>query len=149
MANYNGGRLRFKQRVIRYLGGSCAHCNYSKCPAALHVHHLDPSKKEFSIGASRCRKWEAVQGELDKCVLLCANCHAEAHYKEPEAREAPPGLPVVIWPSASDLANLVDTLPLTKIAKQLGVSDVSVRKRCKKLGIPTRSRGGWSKKALV
>lgn len=28
---------------------------------------------------NNCRKWEIVKKELDKCDLLCANCHMETH----------------------------------------------------------------------
>jgi hypothetical protein len=44
----------------------------------LDFHHLDPLEKDFSI-SSRCTSFEAVRAELDKTVLLCANCHREAH----------------------------------------------------------------------
>lgn len=146
MANYGGRRAIFKQCVVEYLGGKCATCGYSKCLAALHPHHKDPSQKRFTIGAAKCRRWALVRKELDKCELLCANCHAELHYKDPiltprqRKREA-----TIEWPSKMVLSKLVLTQPLVKIAKKLGVSDVAVKKRCKKLGILTRGRGAWSK----
>lgn len=46
--------------------------------AALDIHHTDTSAKEFTI-SSRLTSWDAIQRELDKCVILCANCHREAH----------------------------------------------------------------------
>lgn len=52
-------------------------CGYSKCIEALEFHHLDPTEKEFEI--SDRRSWEALTAELDKCILLCANCHREYH----------------------------------------------------------------------
>jgi hypothetical protein len=45
---------------------------------ALIFHHLDPSHKDFTIGG-KSKSWNKIQSELDKCVLLCANCHAEVH----------------------------------------------------------------------
>lgn len=45
----------------------------------LSFHHRDPSEKKFIISGNHCRKWEIVREELDKCDLLCANCHMELH----------------------------------------------------------------------
>ena len=43
-------------------------------------HHLDPSKKDFGLSMrGLTRSWEKMRTELDKCILLCANCHAEVH----------------------------------------------------------------------
>ena len=74
-------RLRQKQRAIDYKGGKCSACGYNKCPDALDFHHLDPTEKEFGLASSGItRAWERVKKELDKCILLCANCHRELHY---------------------------------------------------------------------
>ncbi len=73
-------RQRSKQKAIVYLGGSCKICSYNKCVAALEFHHLDPLKKDFGIGDSgNTRSWEKTKIELDKCILVCANCHREIH----------------------------------------------------------------------
>jgi hypothetical protein len=65
-----------KQRLVDHFGGKCKLCGYSKCPEALQFHHLDPSKKKHQI-SGQTRSWENVLKEAKKCVLLCANCHAE------------------------------------------------------------------------
>src|SRR5579863_782439 len=75
----NRRRFSRKERAIKYLGGKCIICNYDKCARALTFHHKDPSKKDFGLSGNHCRKWELVQIELDKCVLLCQNCHSEEH----------------------------------------------------------------------
>jgi hypothetical protein len=68
---------------VEYKGGKCSSCGYNKCIAALEFHHLDPSKKDFSISSSgNTRSWNKVKEELDKCVLLCSNCHREVHTNE-------------------------------------------------------------------
>lgn len=72
-------RLKIKQLAIEYKGGKCKNCGYNKCNAALEFHHLDPLQKDFGIGNSNCKSWEKVKKELDKCDLLCANCHREIH----------------------------------------------------------------------
>jgi 5-methylcytosine-specific restriction endonuclease McrA len=73
-----------KLKAIKYGGGECQKCGYDKCWKALHFHHIDPSLKEFGIFESRAgfpksRSWPKMQKEIDKCILLCANCHAEIH----------------------------------------------------------------------
>lgn len=74
-------RNKVKQMAVDYLGGKCKKCGYNKCIAALEFHHKDPSKKEFGISAKgHCRSWKRVKKELDKCDLLCANCHREVEY---------------------------------------------------------------------
>lgn len=71
-------RKKVKQLAVEYKGGLCQICNYSKCIDALEFHHIDPSLKGFGIGAKGyTRSWDKVRNELDKCVLLCANCHRE------------------------------------------------------------------------
>lgn len=71
-------RQRLKKKAVEYMGGCCSKCNYNKCLAALHFHHLDPDEKDFQI-SSKSISWEKLVVELNKCVLLCANCHAEEH----------------------------------------------------------------------
>jgi len=68
-----------KVEAIKYKGGVCIDCNQMPHPGCMQFHHLDPSEKEFSWNKGRLRAWEAVKRELDKCVLLCANCHAIRH----------------------------------------------------------------------
>lgn len=77
-------RINIKEKAILYKGGCCIKCGYSKSFRALDFHHRDPSKKDFAIGESRqgkkiVRNWEMLKPELDKCDLLCKNCHAETH----------------------------------------------------------------------
>lgn len=72
---------RMKRVAVKYKGGKCQICGYNRCLSSLVFHHLDSSKKEFSLSASFLAKysWNRVKEELDKCVLLCANCHGEVH----------------------------------------------------------------------
>jgi len=68
------------QKAIEYKGGKCTICGYSKSTRALSFHHLNPAEKSFGISARGItRSWKKVQNELDKCVLVCSNCHAEIH----------------------------------------------------------------------
>ena len=70
---------KIKTDALAYKGGHCCICGYNKYFGALDFHHLDPSKKEFSIGDLRAYKWEKLKPELDKCICVCRNCHAEIH----------------------------------------------------------------------
>jgi len=73
-------RKLLKLKAIEYKGGACEICKYSKYYGALEFHHIDPSKKDFGIAANGLtRAWEKIKQELDKCQLLCANCHREVH----------------------------------------------------------------------
>lgn len=74
-------RQKLKEKAILYKGGKCEKCGYNKCNAALDFHHLDPKEKDFALSSKGItRGWERVKNELDKCVLLCANCHREIHH---------------------------------------------------------------------
>ena len=71
---------RIKARCVEYKGGQCEICGYTKCVAALEFHHRDERTKKFEVGGAYNRSWDVVRAELDKCLLLCGNCHQEHHY---------------------------------------------------------------------
>jgi 5-methylcytosine-specific restriction endonuclease McrA len=68
-----------KRKAVIYKGGACQACGYAKCDAALEFHHRNPEEKDFSFSRFKGVSIEKVKPELDKCVLLCANCHRETH----------------------------------------------------------------------
>lgn len=73
-----------KQKCVDYKGGCCEVCGYKKCLRSLVFHHKNPLEKDFAIGESRpgfkkVRNFEEIKSELDKCQLLCGNCHNEIH----------------------------------------------------------------------
>ncbi len=74
-------RTDYKEKAIDYKGGSCIKCGYDKNIFALEFHHLNPNEKEFNPSGMYRRSWEIAQKELDKCDLLCSNCHREEHFK--------------------------------------------------------------------
>lgn len=76
----NRRRAKLKVMAIDYKGGQCMHCGYHKCNSAMEFHHKDPKQKDFGFSVDgHTRGWEIVKLELDKCILLCANCHREEH----------------------------------------------------------------------
>lgn len=73
-------RARAKEKLIEYKGGRCCQCGYDKnVPRAYEFHHRDPSQKEFTISKYSVLNIEKLKKEVDKCDLLCRNCHAEIH----------------------------------------------------------------------
>ncbi len=71
---------KFKIQCVEYKGGKCVCCMYNICLTALEFHHLESSEKEFTISQLRLTKFhDRVKKELDKCALVCANCHREIH----------------------------------------------------------------------
>ncbi len=71
-------RKKLKTFAIEYKGGKCQQCGYNKYEGALELHHINRADKSFGIGdKGYTRSWEKVKAELDKCLLLCANCHRE------------------------------------------------------------------------
>ncbi|MEK6895196.1 MAG: hypothetical protein AABX48_01620 [Nanoarchaeota archaeon] len=76
-------RKKTKLKAVEYMGGKCIKCGYSKYPEVLEFHHKDPSTKEFNLGVGGLtRSWERTRKEIEKCELLCANCHREYHVEQ-------------------------------------------------------------------
>lgn len=73
--------LKRKFELINLKGGACEKCGYNKCIAALDFHHSNPNEKLFQIDVRHIsnKNMKDLLKELDKCVLLCANCHREEH----------------------------------------------------------------------
>lgn len=75
-------RKELKMLAVEYLGGKCVRCGYSGCVDVFDFHHTDPTQKEFSISKyGHTYSFDRVKVELDKCELLCSNCHREHHFE--------------------------------------------------------------------
>jgi len=71
---------KLKQEMVNYKGGCCQLCGYDKYIGALDFHHIDPKQKDFTIAHVRQYKFDdVIKNELDKCLLVCSNCHREIH----------------------------------------------------------------------
>lgn len=69
-----------KKWALEYKGNKCSICGYERCSDALEFHHLDDNEKDFNISDRKLKQdWPAIKAELDKCILVCANCHRELH----------------------------------------------------------------------
>ena len=78
---HNKKIIQKRQNLLRVarelLGNKCSICGYNKCNAALEFHHTTKDK-EFNIAGARFG-WKKLKDEINKCILLCSNCHREHH----------------------------------------------------------------------
>jgi hypothetical protein len=73
-------RKKLKLLALEYKGNKCTFCGYDRCSSALEFHHLEKSNKHFGISQKGfSRSWTKVKAELNKCILVCSNCHKEIH----------------------------------------------------------------------
>lgn len=74
-------RRRIKQILVAEAGGCCRLCGYDRSVVALQFHHVDRGQKEFGLALRGvARSLDRARAEARKCVLLCANCHAEVEW---------------------------------------------------------------------
>ena len=71
--------IKRKAKAIEYKGGKCELCGFKGHQAVFDFHHIDPDNKSFNWTKTRLQTWKRVIEELDKCMLLCANCHRILH----------------------------------------------------------------------
>ena len=69
-----------KKRAVDYKGNACFDCGVSYPDYIYDFHHLSGDTKVDNPSAILKREWSKAKEELDKCVMLCANCHRERHY---------------------------------------------------------------------
>jgi 5-methylcytosine-specific restriction endonuclease McrA len=74
-------RRKNKLMLVEYKGGKCEICGYDKCIDALEFHHINPKEKEIPIGSGDIKSFDKLKKEVDKCILVCSNCHKELHSK--------------------------------------------------------------------
>lgn len=71
-----------KKKAVEYLGGKCCDCGGIFHPSVYDFHHRDPSEKEDHPEKTLHRSWDKILFEIDKCDLLCSNCHRLRHHGE-------------------------------------------------------------------
>ena len=78
--------LSRKLELVKRLWGCCEKCGYKKNLASLSFHRIDPANKSFKLDVRSLsnRTLERIEKELEQCILLCHNCHAEEHYPDLE-----------------------------------------------------------------
>jgi hypothetical protein len=77
--NYRERKMQWIRKLKLKCG--CSQCGYNKYHGALHFHHLDKNTKLFQLTAYEAPRhsMSKIMAEIAKCVVLCANCHAEVH----------------------------------------------------------------------
>ena len=79
---YENQRARWVKRkaeAVAYLGSKCTDCNHEYHPNVFDFHHRPGVEKLYMWDRLRLRAWSSIKAELDKCDLLCANCHRMRH----------------------------------------------------------------------
>lgn len=74
-------REKQRTKAIDFCGGKCSICKITDYDV-LTFHHRNPNEKSFNLCQSWQKKWKTLQDELEKCDLMCANCHMKFHRKE-------------------------------------------------------------------
>jgi len=73
-------RKKIRMMAVNHKGAKCEICGYDRCLDALEFHHLEKTGKDFGISdRGYTRSWDTILNEINKCVLLCSNCHREVH----------------------------------------------------------------------
>lgn len=72
-------RVARKNAAVERFGGKCMVCGFSQYKTALCFHHINPELKAFEISANWGVSETTMSLELDKCIMLCANCHHAHH----------------------------------------------------------------------
>jgi hypothetical protein len=77
-------RLAYRISAANYKNNECEICGLKRNTIddleIFDFHHIDKINKSFELGDNiESRKWEVVKQELDKCMMLCANCHRKQH----------------------------------------------------------------------
>ena len=80
-------RDKRKDLLIERFGGKCADCGGSFHKCAYDFHHVNPLEKKFEIAPALDRNWNSILEEVEKCVMLCSNCHRIRHYIEDRGTE--------------------------------------------------------------
>jgi hypothetical protein len=160
-------RKNTKQKLIEYKGGKCQRCGYSKDhPSVYDFHHRNPEEKEFGISKRLTYSFERLKKEVDKCDLLCKNCHAEVHEEEYKSGNyvntrklkkckickknilfnykfcslncSALSKRKVSRPSKKHLENDLNKMSWSAVGRKYGVSDNAVRNWAKQYGIPIK-----------
>lgn len=132
----------------------CADCGVPYPHYILEFDHVRGVKvSEISVMIVNSCSVEALKEEINKCDVVCANCHKTRHHLMRQkkvagylGRRVHKGRPKKgSWPDKNRLQELVLSMPALEVAKLVGVSSVAIKKMCSKLGLETRPRGYWAK----
>ncbi len=72
-------RIKTKLKIIEYAGGKCQSCGYNKCLSNLAFHHIYDKYLNVSTMINKTYSIDLIINEVNKCILVCHNCHGEIH----------------------------------------------------------------------
>ena len=75
-------RDKRKDILVERFGGKCHDCGGTFHKCMYDFHHENPLEKKFEIAPALDRNWDTILEEVDKCIMLCSNCHRLRHYNE-------------------------------------------------------------------
>lgn len=75
-------RDKRKKQLVEMFGDICFDCKKSFHTCAYDFHHITPLEKKFEIAPALDRNWNTILEEIQKCVMLCSNCHRIRHYND-------------------------------------------------------------------
>lgn len=129
--NVKNFRIRLKERATYVLGSKCQLCGYNKCIQALDFHHVNPEEKGLDFKRNANRSWSSTRNEIQKCILLCANCHREVHAGLIDLESLQPSFSEE---RALEIDKLVDDVRTHKIiyCKDCGCEITKGAERCEK-----------------
>ena len=84
-------KIKYEKKIksIEYKGGCCSRCGIKSSHICIYdFHHTDSNEKDFNISKILTNNWENIKKELDKCILLCANCHRIVHQINTSKKDA-------------------------------------------------------------
>jgi len=73
--------IRRRKFILDYKDGkSCSICGWNKHPEILQFHHINETGKEECVSQLVCQLKEKIIKEIEKCILVCPNCHSWIHF---------------------------------------------------------------------
>ncbi len=76
-------RLKVRDRIAQYKRSKGCECCGLRDPRVLDLHHANGLEKRLAVSQMLYRSsWETVLTEIEKCSVLCANCHRIEHFEE-------------------------------------------------------------------
>ena len=83
-------RLDFMNKVALHYGCQNPDCSWAGELKTYQIdfHHLDPSTKTKEVAKMESFSFSNIIVEINKCVCLCRNCHAEVHHGDLELDES-------------------------------------------------------------
>lgn len=72
-------RADMKAKAIESKGSVCSVCGCTFDAVCFDFHHEDHTQKDFAVSAILYKSWNEIQSEIEKCVLVCSNCHRVLH----------------------------------------------------------------------